>query len=60
MGLYDWGKIMGEKTLFLASEKEVAVNLIREPERTPSDLQLIKSIAYPSGEPAFYLFSGIE
>ena len=58
LGLYDWGKIMDEKTLYMASEKEVGINLIREPERAPSDLQLIKSIAYPSGEPAFYLFSG--
>lgn len=57
-GLYDWGKVLDEKTLYLASEKEVRVNLIMEPERTPGDLKLIKSIAYPSGEPAYYLFSG--
>jgi hypothetical protein len=57
-GLYDWGKVLSNKTLYLASAKEVNVNLIREPERTPHDLKLIKSIAYPSGEPAFYLFTG--
>lgn len=57
-GLYSWGEVIDGKTLYLASEKEVRVNLIREPERTPEDLQLIRSIAYPSGEPAFYLFSG--
>ncbi|MEK7497618.1 MAG: hypothetical protein AAB656_01730 [Patescibacteria group bacterium] len=57
-GVYDWGKSLDAKTLYLASAKEVNVNLIREPERTPKDLRLIKSIAYPSGEPAFYLFTG--
>lgn len=57
-GLYEWGQVIDEKTLYLASEKEVKVNLIMEPERTPGDLELIKSIAYPSGEPAFYLFTG--
>jgi hypothetical protein len=55
---YDWGQVLDDKTLYVASEKEVNVNLIREPERTPEDLVLVKSIAYPSGEPAFYLFSG--
>ncbi len=56
-GLYDWGKIIDSKTLYLASTREVGVNLIREPERTPGDLKLIDSIAFPSGEPAFYLFT---
>ncbi len=56
--LYDWGKVLDDKTLYLASTKEVRVNLIREPERTPGDLTLVKAIAFPSGEPAFYLFSG--
>ena len=57
-GLYDWGQVLDEKMLFLANASEVKVNLILEPERTPGDLTLIKSIAYPSGEPAMYLFSG--
>ncbi|KKQ95768.1 MAG: hypothetical protein UV74_C0013G0375 [Candidatus Woesebacteria bacterium GW2011_GWB1_43_14] len=57
-GLYDWGKILDGNTLYLASEKDVNVNLIMEPDRTPGDLKLIKSIPYPSGQPAFYLFSG--
>jgi len=56
--VYEWGKVIDNKTLYLASEKEVRVNLIMEPERTPGDLSLIKAIAYPSGEPAFYLFTG--
>lgn len=58
-GVYDWGKILNDKTLYVASAKEVNVNLVAEPERTPKDLKLIKSIAYPSGEPAFYLFTGL-
>lgn len=57
-GLYDWGKELNNKTLYIATAKDVNVNLIMEPERTPGDLRLIKAIAYPSGEPAFYLFSG--
>lgn len=57
-GVYDWGKVLDRNTLYLAVAKEVNVNLILEPERTPKDLTLIKAVAYPSGEPAFYLFTG--
>lgn len=56
-GVYDWGKVMDKDTLYLASAKEVGPNLVMEPGRTPPDLNLIKAISYPSGEPAFYLFS---
>jgi len=56
--MYDWGKLFNKKTLYLAVAKEVGVNLILEPQRTPGDLNLLKTIAYPSGEPAFYLFTG--
>lgn len=49
---------MNKPTLYLALAKEVSANLIREPEKTPVGLTLVKAIAYPSGEPAFYLFSG--
>lgn len=59
-GLYGWGKEIDSKTLYLADAKEVNVNLILQPERTPQDLKLIKAIPYPSGEPAFYLFSGVK
>jgi hypothetical protein len=45
------------KDLYLANASEVGENLIREPERTPADLKLIRAISYPSGEPAYYLFS---
>ncbi len=57
-GLYEWGKEIDDSTLFMASEKEVAIDLVKEPGRTPENLKLIKSITYPSGLPAFYLFSG--
>lgn len=57
-GVYNFGKAIDNKTLYVASAKEVNVNLIMEPQRTPKDLVLIKAIPYPSGEPAFYLFSG--
>lgn len=58
-GVYDWGKVIDNKILYLADAKEVNVNLILEPQRTPGNLKLIKAIPYPSGEPAFYLFTGI-
>ena len=57
-GLYDWGQVLDSKTLYLANASEVKINLILEPERTPGNLTLIKSITYPSGEPAMYLFAG--
>lgn len=57
-GVYDWGGAVDAKTLYLATAKEVNVNLIQEPERTPGNLTLLKSIPYPSGEPAYYLFTG--
>lgn len=58
IGIYGIGKYMDSKTLYLAVAKEIGANLIMEPGRTPPELKLVKAIAYPSGEPAFYLFSG--
>ncbi len=58
IGIYGIGKYINSKTLYLAVAKEIGANLIMEPGRTPPDLKLVKAIAYPSGEPAFYLFSG--
>ena len=57
-GVYNFGKAINKKTLYIASAKEVNVNLIMEPERTPRDLVLLKAFPFPSGEPAFYLFTG--
>jgi hypothetical protein len=56
--VYSWGKLLDKRTLYVATEKEVSVNLVLEPERTPPDLTLVKAITYPSGLPAFYLFEG--
>lgn len=55
-GLYELGSILPKNTLYLATVKEIKLDLIKEPQRVPSDLILIKSITYPSGDPAFYLF----
>jgi len=55
--LYELGSVLPKNTLYLATAKEINLDLIKEPGRVPSDLILIKSIAYPSGYPAFYLFT---
>lgn len=55
--LYELGTILPLNTLYLATAKEIKLDLIKETYRVPSNLILIKSIAYPSGEPAFYLFT---
>lgn len=59
-GLYEWGKFLNNGTLYLANASEMKINLITDPDRVPKDLHLIKAIPYPSGEPAFYLFSGVS
>jgi hypothetical protein len=56
-GIYDLPKYIDNKTLYLANAKEIGANLIQEPERVPNGLLLVRAIAYPSGEPAFYLFT---
>lgn len=56
ISLYDLGSVLPPNTLYLATFKEIGLDLIREPERVPQDIKLIKSITYPSGAPAFYLF----
>lgn len=59
-GIYSLGRFIGSGDLYLANASEVGENLITNPnEGTPVGLVLLKAIAYPSGEPAFYLFSGI-
>jgi len=55
--LYDLPKYIDPKTLYLSVAKEISVDLIQEPERVPPGLKLVKAIPYPSGEPAFYLFT---
>ena len=58
--IYGLGRVIDSKTLYLANASEVGANLILEPNRVPEGLKLIKSIAYPSGEPSMYLFSGTK
>ncbi len=55
-GLYELGSILPKNALYLATAKEIRLDLIKEPQRVPSDLIHIQSITYPSGIPAFYLF----
>ncbi len=57
VGINGLGKVIDTKTLYLAVASEVEANLIMEPKKVPFGLQLIKAIPYPSGEPAFYLFT---
>lgn len=56
IGIYGLPKVMDNKTLYVAVEKEIGFNLTMEPGRIPAGLHLVKTILYPSGEPAFYLF----
>jgi hypothetical protein len=56
VGIFGLGRIIDNKTLYLANASEIGENLVTNPERGPGDLELIKAIAYPSGEPAYYLF----
>jgi 4-amino-4-deoxy-L-arabinose transferase-like glycosyltransferase len=58
--IYGLGKYIDSKTLYLANASEDGENLILHPDKTPSGLKLIKAVRFPSGEPAFYLFSGIK
>lgn len=57
IGIYGLGNVIENKTLYLAVAKEIGANLIQEPGRTPSGIRLVRAVAYPSGEPAFYLFA---
>lgn len=57
LSIYDLPNYITDKDLYMAVASEVAWNLIREPEKVPPGLDLVKAIAYPSGEPAFYLLT---
>lgn len=56
-GIYSLKDNLDEKSLYLASAKEIPWNLIMDPTRVPDGLNLVKTIPFPSGEPAFYVFS---
>ena len=55
--LYSLSKDLPNGYLYLATAKEISLDLVAEPERIPSDLRLVKTTTYPSGRPAYYLFS---
>lgn len=55
--VYELAKSLPDKTLYVATAREVGINLITEPDRKPGDLNLLKAVAFPSGEPAYYLFT---
>ena len=57
-GIYSLSNYLSVNDLYLAVAKEVGPNLIKHPDKTPNGLSLVKAVAYPSGEPAFYLFKG--
>jgi len=58
IGIYALGQYIDNKTLYLASAREVGNDLIQNPGATPANLELIKAVAYKDGLPAFYLFKG--
>jgi len=55
--LYNLGNILPENTLYMASYKEVPFDLGKYPSRIPGDIQVVKIVRYPSGEPVFYLLA---
>jgi hypothetical protein len=55
--LYGLPKDLPDSYLYLATAKEITLDLVAEPERMPSDLKLLKTVTYPSGRPVYYLFS---
>lgn len=59
-GIFALPQYIDEKTLYLAVASEIGENLIIDPGKGPAGLKLIKAIPYPSGEPAFYLFTKSE
>lgn len=52
--------VLDDKTLYVAAQRELGKNLIMDPQFIPEGLRLVKSITYPSGEPAFYFFDKKE
>lgn len=56
-GIYGLPNYITKGDLYLASHKEVPFNLVMNPGKVPNGLELLKSVTFPSGEPAFYLFA---
>ena len=55
--LYTLGSILPSHTLYVAPFSEIKFDLVKDPARIPADIKLIKTIFYPSGDPAFYLLA---
>lgn len=60
VGLGGLGDYLDNGILYIASSREIKWNLVMEPQKTPEGLKLVKTIQYPSGEPAFYAFAKEE
>lgn len=60
VGVYELASVLPDNTLYVATAKEVNVNLVLEPERTPGDIKVVRAVTYPSGEPAYYLLTKNE
>ena len=56
-GLASLPYLMGNKTLYVAAARELKDNIEMHPEKIPEGLVLVKTINYPSGEPAFYFLT---
>lgn len=56
-GIYSLSEHLDTRTLYVANAKEFNLNFIAQPETLPKNLKMIKAVAFPSGEPAFYLIS---
>lgn len=55
--LYSLASFLQPGMLYIAPEKEIKLNLTKEPWRIPDNIKLLKTINYPSGTPAFYMFT---
>lgn len=53
-GFYELGSVLDEDMLYIAPFDEVKWDLNEDPGRLPLDLELVETVKYLSGEPAFY------
>ena len=56
-GIAKLGQSLDKDTLYIAAQREIEGNLIRDPQKAPEGLKVIDSVIYPSGEPAFYFLT---
>lgn len=60
IGVKNLARVLDSDTLYIAAEREIGENLIINPDKVYKGLTLVKLVAYPSGEPAFYFFDKDE